>query len=139
MGGVDPSGVELIREAFHYQSRFAGSTMVFKVDFPVTEDAAFPFLMRDLALLAKTGFRIVVVPGTKEWIDSVLAEYGIVSKYSGNTRITDAQSMPFVEMAAFHVANRFMTGLSADRVDAVIGNFVRARRLRSRKFSAVCS
>jgi amino-acid N-acetyltransferase len=35
--------------------------------------------------------------------------------------------MPFVEMAAFHVANRFMTGLYADRVDAVIGNFVRAR------------
>jgi amino-acid N-acetyltransferase len=127
MGGVDPSRVELIREAFHYQSRFAGSTMVFKIDFPVTEDAAFPLLMRDLALLAKTGFRIVVVPGTKEWIDSVLAEYGIVSKYSGKTRITDAQSMPFVEMAAFHVANRFMTGLSADRVDAVIGNFVRAR------------
>jgi amino-acid N-acetyltransferase len=127
MGDADLSRVELIREAFHYQSRFAGSTMVFKIDFPVTENAAFPLLMRDLALLAKTGFRIVIVPGTKEWIDSVLAEYGIVSRYSGDTRITDERSMPFVEMAAFHVANRFMTGLSADRVDAVIGNFVRAR------------
>jgi amino-acid N-acetyltransferase len=127
MGDADISRVELIREAFHYQSRFAGSTMVFKIDFPVTENAAFPLLMRDLALLVKTGFRIVIVPGTKEWIDSVLAEYGIVSRYSGDTRITDERSMPFVEMAAFHVANRFMTGLSADRVDAVIGNFVRAR------------
>jgi amino-acid N-acetyltransferase len=127
MGDTDSSRVELIRETFHYQSRFAGSTMVFKIDFPVTEDGAFPLLMRDLALLAKTGFRIVIVPGAKEWIDSVLAEYGIVSKYSGDTRITGAESMPFVEMAAFHVANRFMTGLSADRVDAVIGNFVRAR------------
>jgi amino-acid N-acetyltransferase len=123
----DPTGVELIREAFHYQSRFAGSTMVFKIDFPITKDAAFPILMRDLALLAKTGFKIVVVPGAKERIDSVLAEYGVVSKYSGGTRITSTQSMPFVEMAAFHAANRFMTGLSADRVDAVIGNFVRAR------------
>jgi amino-acid N-acetyltransferase len=127
MDGDSFSQVELIREAFHYQSRFAGSTMVFKIDFPVSEDAAFPLLMRDLALLARTGFRIVIVPGAKEWIDSVLAEYGIVSKYLGDTRITSTQSMPFVEMAAFHVANRFMTGLSADRVDAVIGNFVRAR------------
>jgi amino-acid N-acetyltransferase len=30
-------------------------------------------------------------------------------------------------MAAFNVATRFMTGLSASRIDAVIGNFVRAR------------
>jgi amino-acid N-acetyltransferase len=123
------SQVELIREAFHYQSRFAGSTMVFKIDFPVTDDPAFPLLMRDLALLSRTGFRVVIVPGAKERIDSVLEEYDIVSAYAGNTRITAARAMPFVEMAAFHVANRFMTGLSADRVDAVIGNFVRARGL----------
>jgi amino-acid N-acetyltransferase len=32
-------------------------------------------------------------------------------------------------MAAFHVATRFMTFLSGSRVDAVVGNFVRARGL----------
>ncbi|MDR2101994.1 MAG: amino-acid N-acetyltransferase [Treponema sp.] len=135
------SQVELIREAFHYQSRFDGSTMVFKIDFPVTEDPAFSYLVKDLALLARTGFRVVIVPGAKEWIDAVLAEYGIVSGYvnekspagSGlsftSTRITTGAAIPFVEMAAFHVATRFITGLSASRVDAVIGNFVRARGL----------
>ncbi|MDR3140101.1 MAG: amino-acid N-acetyltransferase [Treponema sp.] len=135
------SQVELIREAFHYQSRFDGSTMVFKIDFPLTEDSAFPYLVKDLALLAKTGFRVVIVPGAKEWIDAVLAEYGIVSGYADEksggesafsftkTRITTGAAIPFVEMAAFHVATRFMTGLSASRVDAVIGNFVRARGL----------
>jgi amino-acid N-acetyltransferase len=121
------SRVALIREAFHYQSRFEGSTMVFKIDFPVTEDPAFPFLVKDLALLARTGFRVVIVPGAKEWIDSVLSEYGIVSAYSLSNRITTGTAIPFVEMAAFHVAARFMTGLSGSRVDAVIGNFVRAR------------
>jgi amino-acid N-acetyltransferase len=121
------SRVELIREAFHYQSRFEGSTMVFKIDFPVTEDPAFPFLVKDLALLAQTGFRVLIVPGAKEWIDSVLGEYGIVSRYGHSHRITAAASVPFVEMAAFHVAARFMTGLAGSRVDAVIGNFVRAR------------
>jgi amino-acid N-acetyltransferase len=121
--------MDFIREAFHYQSRFDGSTMVFKIDFPVTEEPSFSYLVKDLALLSKTGFRVVIVPGAKEWIDAVLREYDIVSGYSGSTRITTRESMPFVEMAAFHVATRFMTGLSASQVDAVIGNFVRARGL----------
>jgi amino-acid N-acetyltransferase len=129
------SQVDLIREAFHYQSRFQGATMVFKIDFPVTEDPRFPFLVKDLALLAQTGFRVVIVPGAKEWIDSVLAEYGIVSAFAdldaspSPTRITTAKAIPLVEMAAFNVVARFMTGLAGSRVDAVIGNFVRARGL----------
>ncbi|GHT96954.1 amino-acid acetyltransferase [Spirochaetia bacterium] len=142
MQEANSAQVELIREAFHYQSRFDGSTMVFKIDFPVTEDPGFSYLVKDLALLAKTGFRVVIVPGAKEWIDSVLNEYNIVSGYAdlgdsasraassaASTRITTGAAIPFVEMAAFHVATRFMTGLSADRADAVIGNFVRARGL----------
>jgi amino-acid N-acetyltransferase len=103
--------------------------MVFKIDFPVTEEPSFPLLMRDLALLAKSSFRVVIVPGAKQWIDAVLKEYGIVSEYAGGNRITTGAAIPFVEMAAFHAAARFMTGLSADRVDAVTGNFVRARGL----------
>jgi amino-acid N-acetyltransferase len=86
-------------------------------------------LVKDLALLAKTGFRVVIVPGAKEWIDAVLKEYDIVSNYNGTVRITTEEAMPFVEMAAFHTATRFVTGFSGSRVDAVIGNFVRARGL----------
>ena len=128
------SQVNLIREAFHYQNRFEGSVMVFKIDFPVTEDPGFPYLMKDLALLAKTGFRIVIVPGAREAIDEVLKQYGINSAYGTGVgqepvRITGARAIPFVEMAAFHTATRFMTFLSGSRVDAVIGNFVRARGL----------
>ncbi|MDR1388963.1 MAG: amino-acid N-acetyltransferase [Treponema sp.] len=131
MSGALGYQMDLIREAFHYQSRFTGSTMVFKIDFPVTEDPIFPLLMKDIALLAQTGFKVVIVPGAKEWIDSVLAKYGIVSSYaaSGRRRITGEDAIPFVEMAAFHVATRFMTALSASRTDSVIGNFVRARGL----------
>ncbi|MDR0312671.1 MAG: amino-acid N-acetyltransferase [Treponema sp.] len=123
------SQVDLIREAFHYQSRFDGSTMVFKIDFPVTLDPLFPSLVKDLALLAKTGFRVVIVPGAKEWIDDVLAKYDIVSGYKEQLRITAIEAMPFVQMAAFHTATRFMTGFSSSRTEAVIGNFVRARGL----------
>ena len=125
----DRSQVELIREAFHYQSRFDGSTMVFKIDFPVTEHPLFPAMIKDLALLSRTGFRVVIVPGAKEWIDAVLAEYGIPAAYRGQTRITSGAAIPFVQMAAFHTATRYITGLSGSRVEAIIGNFVRARGL----------
>jgi len=121
--------VELVREAFHYQSRFDGSTMVFKVDFPVTEHPLFPSLVKDLALLAQTGFRVVIVPGAKERIDAALREHAITPAYHGQARITSEEALPFVEMAAFNSATRFMTGLSGCRVEAVIGTFVRARGL----------
>ena len=109
--------------------------MVFKIDFPVTEDAGFPYLVKDLALLAKTGFKVVIVPGAKEFIDSILGGQEITAEWTGRddfsepSRITGAAAMPFVEMAAFHVATRYMTFLSGSRVEAIIGNFVRARGL----------
>ena len=109
--------------------------MVFKIDFPVTEDPGFPYLVKDLALLAQTGFKIVIVPGAKESIDAVLRQQGIVSAYAQDgqsrdpVRVTTAQAMPFVQMAAFHAATRYMAFLPGSRVDAVIGNFVRARGL----------
>jgi len=125
--------VDLIREVFHYQSRFEGSTMVFKIDFPVTEDACFPGLVKDLALLAKTGFKVIIVPGVKENIDAVLKQHDIDSSFAPANdipvRITTSETISYVEMAAFNAASRFMTFLSGSRIDAVIGNFVRARGL----------
>ena len=131
----DNSQVDLIREVFHYQSRFEGSTMVFKIDYPVTEDPCFPGLVKDLALLAKTGFKVIIVPGAKENIDAVLKQHGIDSSCCGAlsgdmpVRITTSQAIPYVEMAAFNVASRIMTFLSGSKIEAMIGNFVRARGL----------
>jgi len=127
------SQVDLIREVFHYQSRFEGSTMVFKIDFPVTEEPGFPGLVKDLALLAKTGFKVIIVPGVKENIDAVFKQHDIDFAYTPANdfpvRVTTSQAISYVEMAAFNAASRFMTLLSGSRVDAIIGNFVRARGL----------
>jgi amino-acid N-acetyltransferase len=113
--------------------------MVFKIDSPVLEDPGFPGLVKDLALLAKTGFKVIIIPGVKENIDIVFKQHDIDSLYANikgdaimfdfPVRLTTQQAIPFVEMAAFNVASRFMTFLSGSRVDAVIGNFVRARGL----------
>jgi amino-acid N-acetyltransferase len=83
--------------------------------------------MKDIALLAKTGIRVVIVPGAAEYIDAVLKEQNKRSDFVRGERRTTGEAIPYVEMAAFHAATRFMTGLSAARVDAVVGNFVRAR------------
>jgi len=147
MNDISWSKVDLIREVFHYQSRFEGSTMVFKIDYPVLEDPGFPGLVKDLALLAKTGFKVIIVPGVKENIDEVFKQHDINFSYAITqnaqfnqetdnsllhdfpVRVTTSQSISYVEMAAFNVASRFMTFLSGSRVDALIGNFVRARGL----------
>ena len=124
------SHVDLIRGAFRYQSRFLGCTMVFKIDFPVTETSGFSYLMKDIALLSKIGFKIVIVPGAKESIDAILKENNLASTFNKeNIRITDSAAIPFVQMAAFQTGSRLMALLSGSRVDAVIGNFVRAKGL----------
>ncbi|MDR2481456.1 MAG: amino-acid N-acetyltransferase [Spirochaetaceae bacterium] len=127
MNHEDDASMDIIREAFLYQNRFAGQTVVFKIDFPVTETAGFPYLMKDIALLIKTGIKVVIVPGSLEYINRVLEEHNIASVFLDGERITTDEAMQYVEMSSFHAATRFITALSASRVDALVGNFVRAR------------
>src|SRR5215468_6353995 len=119
--------VDLIREVFYYQNRFAGKTIVLKIDYPILNAPHFPQLLKDVAMLRATGIEIILVPGAREWIDAVLKEYDIESEYVDGTRIATQDSIPFIRMAAFDVANRLMTLLTAFQANAVIGNFVRAR------------
>jgi amino-acid N-acetyltransferase len=119
--------VDLIREVFYYQSRFDGKTIVLKIDYPILDAPHFPQILKDLAMLRATGIEIVLVPGSREWIDAVLKEYDTESQYVGGVRIATQDAIPFIRMAAFDVANRLMTLLTAFQANAVIGNFVRAR------------
>src|SRR5215813_12493937 len=119
--------VDLIREVFYYQSRFDGKTIVLKIDYPILNVPHFSQLLKDLAMLRATGIEIILVPGAREWIDAVLKEYDIESEYVNGVRIATQDSIPFIRMAAFDVANRLMTLLTAFQANAVIGNFTRAR------------
>lgn len=121
--------VDLIREVFYYQSRFDGKTIVLKIDYPILNAPHFPQMLKDLAMLRATGIEIILVPGAREWIDAVLAEYDTRSEYHAGVRIATAEAIPFIRMAAFDVANRLMTLLTAFQANAVIGNFTRARGL----------
>ena len=121
--------VELIRQAFGYVSQFRGKLFVIKIDTDIIMDPLFPVLVSDLALLHRLGIRIAIVPGSQTRIDEILTKYGIQWKVVGGVRISTPEAIPFIKMAAFDVSNRIMTLLAENRVDGVIGNWVRARAI----------
>jgi amino-acid N-acetyltransferase len=122
-----PEQVDTIREVFQYLHRFTGKTFVIKIDYKIIDGPHFPVLMTDIARLHEVGIRIVLIPGAKEWIDDILAVYGIEDRTINGIRAASSEAIPFLKMAAFDVANRLMTSLSGSEINAVIGNWVRAR------------
>lgn len=119
--------VDLIREVFLYAHRYRGNTFVIQIDSAVLLGAGFADLVQDLALLHQAGISIVLVPGAGRRIDEVLERYQVPYENHRGLRIAGEEAIPFIKMAAFDTANRAMTGLSAWRIPAVIGNWVRAR------------
>jgi len=119
--------VDLIREVFSYAERFRGSTFVMKIDDRIVDHPDFSQHARDIALLHKSGIRVLIVPGARGRIDEVLDRYGVERRFADGIRVSDPESMDLVKMAAFDVAHRVMTALSGHRITAVIGNWVRAR------------
>ncbi len=124
-----PDQVDTIRTAFTYINRFKGHTFVIRIEGSLLDHSLFPLLIKDIVLLKKMGIRIALIPGARKRIDELLAASGIVCPNVGGIRVTPPEAMPFVEMAAFDVSNRIMTLLSENECDAVIGNWVKARRL----------
>lgn len=121
--------VEIIREAFRYTQAFRNKTFVLQVDDTIANDAVLPVLVRDLVLLQRGGIRIALVAGARHRIDEILGRYDVTCEKRRGIRISTPEAMPFIKMAAFDMANRIMTSLSGLGVNAVIGNWVRARSL----------
>ena len=121
--------VALIREVFAYTHRFKNSTFVIKIDSSIIDEPAFPVLARDISLLKGNGVRIILIPGARERIDEILNRYNIKCIKKNGIRITPADVIPFIKMAAFDTANKVMTALSAYGENAVIGNWVKARSI----------
>ena len=121
--------IEVIREVFTYINRFKGKTFVIKIDNDIIDYEYFPILLKDISILHQSGIKIIIVPGARNRIDEVLTQYNIISKFHNGIRITDSKMISFVKMAAFDVSNKIMTGLSGNNVNALVGNWVRAKTL----------
>ncbi len=85
--------------------------------------------MNDIASLHRMGIRIVIVAGARQRIDEILSASGIESRRIAHVRVSSPEAMPLIKMAAFDVATKIMTQLSAASCKAVIGNWVRARSM----------
>ncbi len=118
---------ELIREVFVYAHRFMGSIFVFRIGARLMDNPAFTGLVSDLALLHENGIKIILVPSGGARIDELLAIYGIATERAEGLRISTPEAMPLIQMAAFDTATRLMNQLARNKVEAVVGNWVRAR------------
>lgn len=119
--------VDLIREVFYYTARFKNETFVFQIENSIIESDNFHSLIKDLSMLKKSGINIVIIPGAHDHIDRILKQYNIDIKSNNGIRISTPETIPFIKMAAFDVANKIMTSLSRSKIPAVIGNWVHAR------------
>ena len=126
---IERDDIEVIREVFTYISRFRGKAFVIKIDNDIIDYEYFPILLKDLSILHQSGIRIIIVPGARKRIDEIFSQYGITSNFHNGIRITNSEMISFVKMAAFDVSNKIMTGLSGNNINALVGNWVRAKSL----------
>jgi amino-acid N-acetyltransferase len=104
-----------------------GSVFVFRIGARLMDNPAFSGLVGDLALLHENGIKIILVPSGGARIDELLAIYGIETERAEGLRISTPEAMPLIQMAAFDTATRLMNQLARNKVEAVVGNWVRAR------------
>lgn len=119
--------VDLIREVFYYTARFKKQTFVIQIENSIIESDNFHGLIKDLSMLKTSGINIVIIPGAHDHIDKILNQYNIATESKNGIRISTEETIPFIKMAAFDVANKIMTSLSRSKIPAVIGNWVHAR------------
>lgn len=118
---------ERVRDVLRYISKFKNTLIVIHIDDDVIDSSFFSSHIRDIAYLHDAGLKVIIVPGAKKRIDTVLTSSGKIWKTQNNIRITSEDTMPEIKMAAFDVSNQIMTALAQEHLTAVIGNWVKAK------------
>ena len=118
---------ENVRDVIRYLQKFKNALLVIYLDDKTISSPLFSSHIRDIALLHQAGLQVVLIPGARRRIDEVLDNAKIKWTHNEGIRVTAADAMPLIKMAAFDVSNTVMTSLAANNITAVIGNWVRAR------------
>lgn len=118
---------ENIRDVIRYIQKFNNALIVIYIDENIINSPLYSSHIRDIALLHQAGLKVIIVPGARRRIDEILSSAKIECCYHENIRITNPDAMPLIKMAAFDVSNTIMTSLAANKITAVIGNWVRSR------------
>ncbi len=118
---------ERIRDVIRYIKKFKNAAVVIHLDDRIIDSQLFANHIRDISIIHEAGLRVIIVPGARGRIDSILQKNSCEWTIKNGSRITGEDAMPLIKMAAFDAANIVMTSLAGERLTAVIGNWVRAR------------
>ncbi|WP_299595048.1 amino-acid N-acetyltransferase [uncultured Microbulbifer sp.] len=124
------------RNAAPYINDLRGRTLVVAIPGEGFEHENFRNLVHDLALLISLGVRLVLVPGARAQVNRALECAGIQSRFQGNTRITDRETLEVIKGVVgrlrFEIEAAFSQGLpdspmANSSLKVLSGNFVTAR------------
>lgn len=118
---------ERVRDVLRYISRFKNSIIVIHIDDSLVDSPYYSSHIRDIAYLHEVGLKVIIIPGAKNHIDSLLKNAGLSWEEKDGIRITSEKEMSIIKMASFDMSNKIMTSLAEERLTAVIGNWVKAR------------
>ena len=118
---------ERVRDVLRYISRFKNSIIVIHIDDSLVDSTFYTSHIRDIAYLHEVGLKVIIVPGAKNHIDTLLKNANHEWKEIDGIRITSEKEMSIIKMASFDMSNKIMTNLAEERLTAVIGNWVKAR------------
>ncbi len=125
----------LIAEVLKYISAFSGQIAVIKYGgAAMVKESLKEAFAEDVTLLKRVGLKPVVVHGGAPEITRTLEKLGEKSEFVDGMRITDAQSLPVVEMVLSGKVNQELVALLNARNAGAVGlsgkdgNLVRARK-----------
>ncbi|HSN91397.1 MAG TPA: bifunctional glutamate N-acetyltransferase/amino-acid acetyltransferase ArgJ [Anaeromyxobacteraceae bacterium] len=112
----------LLVEALKYIAAFSGPIAVVKYGgAAMVKESLKEAFAEDVALLKKVGLKPVVVHGGAPEITKTLEKLGERSEFVDGLRVTDAQSMPVVEMVLTGKVNQELVALLNARRAAAVG------------------
>ncbi|HET8734055.1 MAG TPA: acetylglutamate kinase, partial [Anaeromyxobacteraceae bacterium] len=125
----------LLAEALKYIAAFSGQVAVIKYGgAAMVKDSLKAAFAEDVTLLKKVGLKPVVVHGGAPEITRTLEKLGERSEFVDGMRVTDAQSLPVVEMVLTGKVNQELVALLNARSASAVGLSGKdGRLLRARK------
>lgn len=130
--------VNWFRSASPYIRVHRNGTFVVKFDDAAVHSDSFNHLIHDFALLNSLGVRLVLVYGARASIDNLLNDRDLSFEYHKGLRITDAEVMEYVKLAAgklrFKIESKLSMGMgntpmSNAGLRVSSGNYVMAKPL----------
>jgi acetylglutamate kinase len=126
----------LLVEALKYISAFSGQVAVIKYGgAAMVKDSLKAAFAEDVALLKRVGLKPVVVHGGAQEVTRTMERLGERSEFVDGLRITDADSLPVVEMVLTGKVNQELVALLNAREAAAVGlsgkdgQLLRARKM----------